>query len=224
MLEQINPATFANGVRFSNRCLTKDILGITERKQRQKEEVRAGILEAAWRLVHEEGWQALSIRKIAEAIEYSVPVVYDHFENKDAIIAEFNKKGFEQLGSRLSAARAEQVEPEARLEAIATAYWDFAFQQQQYYQLMFSLGVPSCESARKIPEVSACMDVIQCTIRQIIEKHHHHKADPFLKFHAFLSMIHGLVSINIIGPANNDDLNRLVLKDLVTGFIKGCIG
>ncbi|WP_298741754.1 TetR/AcrR family transcriptional regulator [uncultured Chitinophaga sp.] len=197
-------------------------MGITERKQRQREEMRTGILDAAWKLVHEEGWQALSIRKIAEAIEYSVPVVYDHFENKDAIVAEFNKKGFELLGNELSAVRAGYREPEEQLEAIGAAYWDFAFQHKQYYQLMFSLGVPSCESARKIPEVSACMDVIQCTIRQIIEKYRNSQADPFLKFHAFLSMIHGLVSINIIGPANNEDLNRLVLKDLVTGFIKGC--
>jgi AcrR family transcriptional regulator len=197
-------------------------VGITERKQRQREEVRAGILEAAWKLVNDEGWQALSIRKIADAIEYSVPVVYDHFENKDAIIAEFNKKGFELLGNELKEARARHMEPEAQLEAIGAGYWDFAFRHLQYYQLMFSLGVPSCESSRKIPEVSACMDVIQCTIRQVIEKYHNRQADPFLKFHAFLSMIHGLVSINIIGPANKEDLNRLILKDLITGFIKGC--
>jgi len=198
-------------------------VGITERKQRQREEVRTGILEAAWKLVNEEGWHALSIRKIADAIEYSVPVVYDHFENKDAIIAEFNKKGFEQLGNELRDVRAGYKEPEEQLEAIGTGYWDFAFQNKQYYQLMFSLGVPTCESARKIPEVSACMDVIQCTIRQIIEKYQNRLADPYLKFHAFLSMIHGLVSINMIGPANKEDLNRLVLKDLITGFIKGCI-
>ena len=57
-------------------------MGITERKLRQKEEVRTSILRAAWQLVEQEGWQALSIRKIAEAIEYSVPVIYDHFKNK----------------------------------------------------------------------------------------------------------------------------------------------
>jgi len=197
-------------------------MGIAERKQRQRSAIRTAILEAAWKLVQEEGWQALSIRKIADAIEYSVPVVYDHFENKDAIIAEFNKKGFLLLCRELQAAKAQFAEPDQQLEAIGTGYWDFAFAQKQYYQLMFGLGVPSCESARKIPEVSACMNVIQQTIKQIIDKYHNLYADPFLKFHAFLSMIHGLVSINIIGPANKDELNRLVLKDLISGFIKGC--
>jgi AcrR family transcriptional regulator len=64
-------------------------MGIAERKIRQKEEVRTSILSAAWKLVVQEGWQALSIRKIADAIEYSVPVIYDHFQNKEAILEEF---------------------------------------------------------------------------------------------------------------------------------------
>ena len=66
-------------------------MGITERKERQRKEVRDSILQSAWQLVNEEGWQNLSIRKIADAIEYSVPVVYDHFENKEAILSEFNR-------------------------------------------------------------------------------------------------------------------------------------
>ena len=61
-------------------------MGIAERRQRQKGGVRASILDAAWNLVETEGWQQLSIRKIADAIEYSVPVIYDHFENKEAIL------------------------------------------------------------------------------------------------------------------------------------------
>jgi AcrR family transcriptional regulator len=73
------------------------MMGIAERKIRQKEDVRASILKAAWQLVENEGWQAVSIRKIAEAIEYSVPVIYDHFQNKDAILLEFTKEGFRIL-------------------------------------------------------------------------------------------------------------------------------
>jgi AcrR family transcriptional regulator len=76
-------------------------MGIAERKIRQKEEVRSSILKAAWRLVETEGWQALSIRKIADAIEYSAPVIYDHFENKEAILLEFTRRGFQQLNEQL---------------------------------------------------------------------------------------------------------------------------
>ena len=64
-------------------------MGISERKQRQQEEVKLEIIRCSWEIVEEQGWANLSIRKIADAIEYSVPVVYKHFENKEAIIAHF---------------------------------------------------------------------------------------------------------------------------------------
>ena len=80
-------------------------MGITDRKLRQKEEVRASILDTAWEMVVTEGWHSFSIRKIADAIEYSVPVIYSHFENKDAILLEFNKKGFQLLAEALAAAK-----------------------------------------------------------------------------------------------------------------------
>jgi AcrR family transcriptional regulator len=77
-------------------------MGITERRIRQKEEVKANILSTAWQIVKEDGWEAISIRKIADAIEYSVPVIYDHFQNKEAILWEFAKEGFRMLSKKFS--------------------------------------------------------------------------------------------------------------------------
>src|SRR5580765_8222760 len=101
-------------------------MGIIERRLRQKDEVRTGILNTAWQIVKEEGWQSLSIRKIADAIEYSVPVVYDHFENKEAILLEFGKQGFELLTKKLQHAKGKSEDPRLQLKAIADAYWSFA--------------------------------------------------------------------------------------------------
>src|ERR1700748_3055614 len=106
-------------------------MGIIDRKQRQKEEVRSSILETAWGLVVTEGWQSFSIRKIADAIEYSVPVIYSHFENKDAILLEFNRKGFQLLADSLAAAKKGQVDPAEQIRAMAHAYWDFAFANKE---------------------------------------------------------------------------------------------
>ena len=97
-------------------------MGITERRIRQKKEIRDSILSTAWNIVNEEGWQALSIRKIADAIEYSVPVIYDHFENKDAILEEFSRQGFELLVKKLQQAKAKSDDPAAQLKNIAEAY------------------------------------------------------------------------------------------------------
>src|SRR5207244_12114769 len=102
-------------------------MGITERRLRQKDEVRSKIKATAWNMVKQEGWQSLSIRRIADAIEYSVPVIYDHFENKEAILREFAKEGFQLLSKKIEAAKEKHIEPSDQLRAIAVAYCNFAF-------------------------------------------------------------------------------------------------
>jgi AcrR family transcriptional regulator len=204
-------------------------MGIVERKERQRKEVRDSILQASWHLVNEEGWQNLSIRKIADAIEYSVPVVYDHFENKEAILSEFNRQGFKLLGDKLSEAKNTHVNPVLQLEAITFAYWDFAFNNKEYYQLMYGLGMPTCESLNSVPELMAFIGVIHTTIEEIIKNGNNAGSDTWLKVHSFWSMIHGLVSINLMSQEvshlgmSQVDFNKAILKDFIKGFVKGLI-
>src|ERR1700730_8554509 len=100
-------------------------MGITDRRLRQKEEGRSLILDTAWEMVISEGWQLFSIRKIADAIEYSVPVIYSHFENKDAILLEFNRKGFRLLTEKMNEAKIGKKSPADEIDAMAHAYWEF---------------------------------------------------------------------------------------------------
>ena len=200
-------------------------MGITERRQRQKEEVRASILNAAWALVVSEGWQALSIRKVADAIEYSVPVIYDHFENKEAILFEFTRRGFRLLNEDIHKASDNCSNPEEQIEAIAGAYWDFAFNNKEYYQLMYGLGMPGCDTVKQISELKDFTESLMKPIMALIEKSRNKDTDPFLKLHSFWSMLHGLISINMMGnEQTRDELNVMVLKDLIRGFISGIKG
>jgi AcrR family transcriptional regulator len=205
-------------------------MGITDRKLRQKEEVRASILDTAWDLVVSEGWQSFSIRKIADAIEYSVPVIYSHFENKDAILLEFNKKGFQLLTETLAAAKAGQTNPADEIRAMGRAYWDFAFANKEYYQLMFGLGIPTCETASKIPAMQDFTKVVTGSIVAMVPEGKPLPFDPFLKYQSFWSMLHGLVSINmssLTNMAGNDPehtrakLPQQVLEDVLCSFIRG---
>ncbi|HEY4209737.1 MAG TPA: TetR/AcrR family transcriptional regulator, partial [Puia sp.] len=169
-------------------------MGIVDRKQRQKEEVRSSILDTAWDLVVTEGWQSFSIRKIADAIEYSVPVIYSHFENKDAILLEFNRKGFQLLAESLAQAKAGQSDPASQIRSMGRAYWDFAFQNKEYYQLMFGLGIPTCETVSKIPALAYFAEVITGSIKGMVMPGKQPPFDPWLKYQSFWSMLHGLVS------------------------------
>jgi len=203
-------------------------MGINDRKLRQKEEVRASILDTAWEMVVTEGWQSFSIRKIADAIEYSVPVIYSHFENKDAILLEFNRKGFQLLADTLSTAKAGKALPADQIRAMGRAYWDFAFQNKEYYQLMFGLGIPTCETVSKIPAMAAFNEVITTSIVAMVPAGQQLPFDPFLKYQSFWSMLHGLVSINMssLGKSGqtgseHSNLPLKVLEDVMCSFIRG---
>ena len=202
-------------------------MGITDRKLRQKEEVRASILDTAWELVVTEGWQSFSIRKIADAIEYSVPVIYSHFENKDAILLEFNRKGFRLLTEALTAAKTDKTNPADQIRAMGRAYWSFAFTNKEYYQLMFGLGIPSCETVSKIPAMVDFNQVITSSIVAMVPEGQSPAFDPFLKYQSFWSMLHGLVSINMAsinnmdGSPGHEGLPQLVLEDVLCSFIRG---
>lgn len=197
-------------------------MGISERRIRQKEEVKASILATAWQLVKEEGWQSLSIRKIAEAIEYSVPVIYDHFQNKEAILIEFGKEGFGQLLKKLQQAKKKTDNPAEQLRLIADAYWNFAFKQKEYYQLMFGLGIECCETEKCIMEEAAFREIVMEPINAILSRKNGKKeVNPCLKYHTYWSVLHGLISIKMLNYSPvEDELNKMVLDDAIEGFIK----
>jgi AcrR family transcriptional regulator len=201
-------------------------MGITDRRIRQKEEVRVSILDTAWEMVVTEGWASFSIRKVADAIEYSVPVIYSHFENKDAILLEFNRKGFKLLAEGLAQAKKGLPDPADQIRAMGKAYWDFAFKNKEYYQLMFGLGMPTCDKVSLIPAMKDFNDVITDSIRAMVPAGRQSFFDPFLKYQSFWSMLHGLVSINMVvrdekSGGDQGGLAEKVLEDVMCSFIRG---
>lgn len=196
-------------------------MGIAERRLKQKEELRARILTTAWQLVKEEGWQSLSIRKIADAIEYSVSVIYEHFESKEAILLEFGKEGFGLLVNKIKQAKEKSNDPAEQLKAIANAYWNFASINKEYYQLMFGLGMPGCELEKCIPERANFRKLVIEPISELIEKSKNPDINPCLKYYTFWSVLHGLNSIKMMENTGvSNELNKMVMEDAIAGFIK----
>ena len=119
-------------------------MGIKQRREREKQEVRQGILTAAREIARQEGWQSVTIRKVAERIEYSPPTIYEYFENKEDILLELLREGFRQLSAALRRAWESTEDCEQRLMNMVEAYWQFAMSQPELYQVMNGLGVPYC--------------------------------------------------------------------------------
>jgi len=200
-------------------------MGITERRIREKEKVRTAILTTAWQMVKDEGWQLLSIRKIADAIEYSVPVIYDHFENKEAILLQFGKDGFGLLIQNLQRAKTKSKDPAEQLVLIANAYWNFAFRNKEYYQLMFGLGIACCETEKCVPERTTFRELVMDPINIILKENKRDDVNACLKYHTFWSIMHGLISFKLMNNSDiADELNKLVMDDAIEGFIKNLKG
>ncbi|TDX00723.1 TetR/AcrR family transcriptional regulator [Dinghuibacter silviterrae] len=216
-------------------------MGIAERRYRQKEEIRGLILETAWRQIQEEGVNALSIRKVADAIEYSVPVIYTHFESKEALLMEFIQRGYRLLREQMQAARDRHHSPAEQLDAMALAYWDFAGQNHELYRLMFGLGIPNCTMARLIDDIGTFGDMVKGVIREAIETGKHPGASVDLKFQSYWSILHGIIFIRMFKvPCEKEpceggaamaalvkpdiDQGLAILKDTVAGFIYALVG
>lgn len=115
-------------------------MGIRERHERDKEAVRRAILDAARELFTAEGYQNVSIRKIAERIEYSPAAIYSYFPSKDDIFFALADEGFHLLGGPREPEHAAQLKllpPLERMRAIFWHFYEFSRQHPQYFALMF---------------------------------------------------------------------------------------
>src|ERR1700738_3285316 len=94
-------------------------MGTKQRRERERQEIRQSTLSAARQIAIDEGWQAVTTRKVAERIEYSQPTIYEYFDNKEAILLALLYNGFENVLFVMQAARAQADQPEAQLLAMS---------------------------------------------------------------------------------------------------------
>ena len=195
-------------------------MGSKERIARQKEETRLNILDAALEIVKEEGWNSLSMRKIADKIEYTAPIIYEYFANKEGILLELTRKGYIILAGEVRTALKKYTQPADQLEAMWIAYWDFAFKYKELYQLMYGVDMNCCELKKSMPESALVDDLIYDVIEELIDVENRSEDFVCRKYYTFWSIIHGLISINLVNKGRNEEMNQRILKDAIKGIIK----
>lgn len=191
-----------------------------DRIQRLKEETRIKILDAALQIGKAEGWQALSMRKIADIIEYTAPIIYEYFANKEAILLELTKKGYISLAKQMQVAKDSHRLPEKQLEAMWLTYWNFAFTDKELYQLMFGIEVNCCVFDNTIPESEVPANMICDAIRELMNITNPCEDLVCKRYYTFWSVVHGLISINLVRQSVPDGINEQVLKDAIGGIIR----
>lgn len=195
-------------------------MGSKERIQRQKEDTRKGILDAALQIVRQEGWNALSMRKIADAIEYTAPIIYEYFPNKEGLLIELTRQGYAILGQKIKKAQDSETGPAKQLEAMWMAYWEFAFNCKEMYQLMYGVDMNCCELKKSLPEAEYTTKLFSDAIAKLVTKEPQPDDLICLKYYTFWSVIHGLISINLTQKGTNEEINQQILRGAIQAIIR----
>lgn len=175
-------------------------MGISDRKEREKEELRDKILVAAKELFLLKGVEKTSIRNIADQIEYSPGIIYHYFRDKNEIFHALHQGGFQQMMQKMQVLASVQ-NPMERLIAMGRLYVDFALENPDMYDLMFIKEAPidhvHDSEHDHWKEGGGSFNFLRETIRQCIQEGHFegHQLEPLS--YLIWSSVHGLVSLQI---------------------------
>lgn len=194
-------------------------MGVKERKDRQKTEMREAILSAALKLFSDDGYDNVTMRKIADEIEYSVGTIYLYFKDRDEIFFELHEIGFEEFYKRQLAIQ-NVTDPLQRLTDHGLAYIQFAIDQPQYYDLMFISRIPAKTIKKQHEWISGnrTYDILKLNISQTMEAGYFKNIEVEVAAFSLWSFVHGISSLFV--------RDRMVMvsaeavKSLVTGALK----
>jgi AcrR family transcriptional regulator len=132
----VNIVHFTHAVHFVKGFGYTQGVARVQRRERERAEFREEVLAAARRIVLEEGFDALTMRKIADAIEYAPGTIYLYFESRDAIAFELCRSGFESFFEAVAPAAA-IADPLERFRELGTRYVNFGLENPETYRLLF---------------------------------------------------------------------------------------
>lgn len=173
-------------------------MGIAERKEREKQEIKNMVLETAMMLFLEEGYKNVTIRKIAEKIEYSPATIYLYFKDKDEIFLTLQKMAFEKFYEfQISGQHIE--DPVERLSQQGKTYLQFAIENPMFYELIFFMTEPR-EKLKEPENYKTEIDtygLLKANVKAAIEAGRMRTSDVESTAFALWAYVHGIASLII---------------------------
>jgi AcrR family transcriptional regulator len=182
-------------------------MSVQERKQRERAEREHLIVATARELAEQQGWEAVTTRRLAERIEYSQPVLYSHFRGKREIIGAVALEGATELAAALRAATCAADGPRTRVTALARAYLDFAAGNPAVYDALFQLdgGLAFADEDTPQPLQDAFAALLE-SLEEVAGDGVH----PGLFTELFWASLHGLATLTRTRRLPPEDTERRV--------------
>jgi AcrR family transcriptional regulator len=203
-------------------------LGPKERREREREEIRTRILDAARELFANEGVESVTMRRIADRIEYSPTAIYFHFRDKEALLAELCDCDFRSFAHGFFEI-AQIADPVARLRAAGEAYVSFGLKNPSHYRLMFMTPKTTDAStiAKGNPEEDSYAFLKTIVVELMAQNRFRDLTDVDLAAQVIWSAMHGLVSLEIAKCKDEwvewrpvGDRARAVSDMIINGLLK----
>ncbi|GAA2766614.1 TetR/AcrR family transcriptional regulator [Streptomyces paradoxus] len=182
-------------------------MSVQERKERERASRERLIVATARELAEQQGWDAVTTRRLAERIEYSQPVLYSHFRGKREIIGAVALEGAAEMAVALRAATSAADGPRARVTALARAYLHFAERNPAVYDAMFQLdgGLAFAHEDTPQPLKDAFAALLE-SLDEVAGDGVH----PALFTEVFWAALHGLATLTREGRLPPEDTERRV--------------
>lgn len=161
------------------------------RKERERAERRQRIIDTARELAETQGWDAVTVRHLAERIEYSQPVLYSHFAGKSAIVSAVAEQGFAELTTVLRRAHARASGAADALLRVARAYLDFAVANPALYDAMFLMNTDLTFGLEAPPALREGFGELEAMFRPFVDE-----ADLGARTEVAWSTLHGLATLD----------------------------
>lgn len=176
-------------------------MGVKERKARQKKFLRQEILDAASELFVKEGFENVSMRRIAEKIEYSPTTIYLYFRDKAELLEQVCQETFARLSHVLTRIQELPGDPIERLKNGLTAYIKFGLENPHHYRATFMMPAPDGFDEEKYSKPDSpgmqAFDFLRRCVYDCISAGEFRDVDPELVSQTFWAGIHGVTALLI---------------------------
>ncbi len=196
-------------------------MGIVERKEREREEVRRKILDAARDLFVKEGYDRVTMRRIADAIEYSATTIYNHFEDKDDLVHALCEEDFGRLLGHLQKV-APPADPVDAIRQLGLAYARFGLDHPNHYRFMFMTPAKLEGEQEATSPGQQSFGLLRAVVARAIESGRFRPGDPDVVAQVLWSCLHGAVALLLTVPTECWP-NGAAAPDLVLQVIEATI-
>jgi AcrR family transcriptional regulator len=181
------------------------------RRERERADARRTILTSARAVARRDGWDAVTMRRLADEIEYSANFAYRYFSGREDILLALVRDGFAQLRDAMAAAAGSGPGTVAAVRRAAHADLDFALTESDLYQLMYGLGGVRVPAADAWDEGQAIGDLLIGLLAAAGD------TEPHRRVLQLWATAHGLIALQVVGRVDVDaDGLHALLQDALT--------